>query len=321
MQADFQILKVASQVAGLAGLSVGVFLLLFRDFIRRTFFPTLSTTQAYRLLRLFLVLTFSLAALGVLTWAWLNSRPSEQLRIDDRKAVSRAYPLDSPAYSLDKRSDIGKDFTKVAFGNQRRFIEAVIGTPNREEKCGKGDAAIRVNSAWGWDIDETKVVYDYNFVDYLSDDFCLRIGYAGDEVESISFLAGKGKLPPNVLDPDLGAKTFEALGGERRGYFSRADAELYGERVQTESGWGRDKYYFYVAFPECCGGSIWVPQPCRVDLLALEKPAENAKSETKWNQDLAACRAVLKPDAILETRNPLSDERLMACAVAIPIAQ
>ena len=52
--------KSVGAVAGIGGLALGVFLLLFREFIRRTFFPRLEKQDAYRLLRLFLVLVFQL---------------------------------------------------------------------------------------------------------------------------------------------------------------------------------------------------------------------------------------------------------------------
>jgi hypothetical protein len=45
-----QILKTVGQVAGIGGLALGVFLLLFRDIIRKNIFPKLPPVEAYRLL-------------------------------------------------------------------------------------------------------------------------------------------------------------------------------------------------------------------------------------------------------------------------------
>lgn len=45
---DTQILKTVGQVAGIGGLALGVFLLLFEDTIRKQIFPTLTKAYAYR---------------------------------------------------------------------------------------------------------------------------------------------------------------------------------------------------------------------------------------------------------------------------------
>jgi hypothetical protein len=53
---DADVLKVVGQVAGIGGLALGVFLLLFRDIIRKNIFSKLPPAEAYRLLRLITVL-------------------------------------------------------------------------------------------------------------------------------------------------------------------------------------------------------------------------------------------------------------------------
>jgi hypothetical protein len=66
MEAGF--LKTAGQIAGIGGLAIGTLLILFRDVIRKNVFPTLSKNHAYSLLRLILILTWSVAVLGVVAW-------------------------------------------------------------------------------------------------------------------------------------------------------------------------------------------------------------------------------------------------------------
>ena len=59
------------KIAGLAGLALGVFLLLFRDLISKVLtkiLPVLTKAQAYRIVRLALVLIFAISALGILAW-------------------------------------------------------------------------------------------------------------------------------------------------------------------------------------------------------------------------------------------------------------
>ena len=59
-------LKAVAPYAGIGGIGLIVLYYLFRDFINRKIFPQLPAEKAYRLLRLFLSLTFVIAALAML---------------------------------------------------------------------------------------------------------------------------------------------------------------------------------------------------------------------------------------------------------------
>lgn len=65
----FEILEMAGKVAGLGGLVVGVFLLIFREVIRKEIFSGMTKEQSYKIVRLMLVLTWSVAVIGMLLWA------------------------------------------------------------------------------------------------------------------------------------------------------------------------------------------------------------------------------------------------------------
>ena len=65
---DAELLKVVGQVAGIGGLALGVFLLLFREVIRKKIFPMLPPAEAYRLLRLIIVAVWSVAVVGIAAW-------------------------------------------------------------------------------------------------------------------------------------------------------------------------------------------------------------------------------------------------------------
>jgi hypothetical protein len=62
-----QLIQLA-KVAGIGGLAFGVLVLIFREVIRKQIFPTLPPRQAYRLLRLIVVLTFTIALVGLIGW-------------------------------------------------------------------------------------------------------------------------------------------------------------------------------------------------------------------------------------------------------------
>jgi flagellar basal body-associated protein FliL len=69
-----EILKVVGQVAGLAGVALGVLLIVFREFLRKTIFANLTREQSFRLLKLLLLLTWSIAIVGIVAWVWVSTR-------------------------------------------------------------------------------------------------------------------------------------------------------------------------------------------------------------------------------------------------------
>lgn len=73
-----EILKVVGQVAGLAGIALGVLLLIFRDVLRKIIAPQLTKEQAYGLLRLIIVLTWTVALAGMGVWAWVTIQSDGQ---------------------------------------------------------------------------------------------------------------------------------------------------------------------------------------------------------------------------------------------------
>lgn len=67
------VIETMGQIAGIGGLALGVFLLLFREIIRKQVFPQLAKKDAYRLLRLVAVLVFLIAAIGIAAWVWAET--------------------------------------------------------------------------------------------------------------------------------------------------------------------------------------------------------------------------------------------------------
>lgn len=71
---DTELFKTVGQVAGIGGLALGVFLLLFRDIIRKNIFPTLPPPEAYRLMRLITGAVWSVTIVGIIAWVYLETR-------------------------------------------------------------------------------------------------------------------------------------------------------------------------------------------------------------------------------------------------------
>jgi len=83
MNSHLELLNSLGQVAGIGGVALGVFLLLFRDVIRKKIFPQLTKKQGYRVVLLFLILTWSVAIAGII--AWVTTQNGEHA--DDAAAV------------------------------------------------------------------------------------------------------------------------------------------------------------------------------------------------------------------------------------------
>jgi len=65
------LLKVIAQAAGIGGISLGVLLLVFREVIRKNIFPKFKDEKlAYRLLRIMVVLVWSIAIIGIGAWVY-----------------------------------------------------------------------------------------------------------------------------------------------------------------------------------------------------------------------------------------------------------
>lgn len=87
MSAD-SILETVGKIAGIGGLALGVFLLLFRDIIRKIVFPSFTKQQAYRFLRLIAVLVWTMAIAGLMAWTYTASLAAKR-RASDLKIVLR----------------------------------------------------------------------------------------------------------------------------------------------------------------------------------------------------------------------------------------
>ena len=75
---ELQVLQAVGKIAGIGGLALGVFVLLFEEVIRKNIFPMLSDEHASGLIRQFMYLTFGVAVLGIAAWTVvaLKGQPS-----------------------------------------------------------------------------------------------------------------------------------------------------------------------------------------------------------------------------------------------------
>ena len=70
---DSQTIATFGKIAGIGGLSLFVFVYLFREVIRKKIFPQLDSSQAYKLIRLFLFLVFLFSSSGLAAWVYITA--------------------------------------------------------------------------------------------------------------------------------------------------------------------------------------------------------------------------------------------------------
>ncbi|KPA16189.1 hypothetical protein MHK_003610 [Candidatus Magnetomorum sp. HK-1] len=75
---DSELLKISGQVAGIGGVAIGGLILIYKDIIAKKIFPMLTKNQAYSLLKLLIILSWSIALTGIGAWTFVtvNSKNS-----------------------------------------------------------------------------------------------------------------------------------------------------------------------------------------------------------------------------------------------------
>jgi hypothetical protein len=69
---DIPLVKTFGQIAGIGGLSLLVFIYLFREVIRKNIFPRFTREHAYQIIRLFMILVFLLSLSGIGAWVYTS---------------------------------------------------------------------------------------------------------------------------------------------------------------------------------------------------------------------------------------------------------
>lgn len=102
---DVQLLKTVGQIAGIGGLAVCVFLLLFKDLLKKILAPRMSPKQWFRVVIVFMLLVWSLVLAVVIVSLWLN--PGSNGAVPKEKEPSRE-PAKAPAKAPTKEPAIEK---------------------------------------------------------------------------------------------------------------------------------------------------------------------------------------------------------------------
>ena len=93
---DIKLFEQLGKIAGLAGVSVGLVLLIFREVLKKVNLPQLNTVQATRIIRDILYLTVLVAILGIAAWVYSNRKidsltiTGHVMETDSKKPLSGA---------------------------------------------------------------------------------------------------------------------------------------------------------------------------------------------------------------------------------------
>lgn len=93
---DIEILKTVGQIAGIGGLSIGMFFLLFKELIRKNIFPKLEKAHAYKLIRLFSILIWSAAIAGLICWFLLEYKEKDGRKNAINQTANTTHGANSP---------------------------------------------------------------------------------------------------------------------------------------------------------------------------------------------------------------------------------
>lgn len=123
--ADPDIIKIAGQVAGIGGVAIGTLLIIFKEIIRKNIFPNLTKEHSYRLLKLIVVLVWSVAILGIIAWTYVNKQTGQILPglNDNAEALSKGCGQEKYSVTLFKYHGSEQGDLSVAFNQFQGILQ------------------------------------------------------------------------------------------------------------------------------------------------------------------------------------------------------
>ncbi len=94
---ETELLQALGKIAGIGGLALGVFVLLFQEVIRKNIFPMLSDDHAYGVIRQLLFLTFAVAICGIGAWTYVTIKSTPVMSTVTASTHDVAAPAGPPA--------------------------------------------------------------------------------------------------------------------------------------------------------------------------------------------------------------------------------
>ncbi|MGZ8526501.1 MAG: hypothetical protein ACXWVV_02830 [Kaistella sp.] len=111
---DTELLKILGQVAGIGGVGAGILLIIYKEIIRKNIFPNLGKDYAYFLLRLIVILVWSIAAIGIGGWIFIE------------------YTKNSNVHKIEGKSDTWLRMKYTVCTGPYNHAEEMLGTTKQE---------------------------------------------------------------------------------------------------------------------------------------------------------------------------------------------
>ena len=166
-----KVLQVVGQIAGIGGLAIGLLVIIFRDVIRKNIFPSLTKKQGFQLLTLIVVLSWSVAIIGIAAWVYRSNHRDGNLPLKIHPVVNLSQPIKTQVqlFATDKVRIYGSpdSLREVWFGNEwepydrdREYIVlGVPGTPITPQFRGSGTGLIKMEISYTEDQDKPRDIH------------------------------------------------------------------------------------------------------------------------------------------------------------------
>ena len=184
-----EIIKEFGKIAGIAGIGLGVFLIVFKDIIAKNIFPKMTSEQGYKTIRLLILLVWSIAVGGIGVWTFF-----EYLKTINKPESTHSVPVpknnrtDSLPEQEIKKTNNQNDQTKPTNSNasNKKQPEFTISTNKiyNESFC-----RIITNSKYS----QAKILVDNKqsvLVDKYGSTKMIRLAYKPDKTYLITLVLG-----------------------------------------------------------------------------------------------------------------------------------
>jgi hypothetical protein len=198
-------LKTVGQIAGLAGLALGVVLIIYRDVLRKSIFPKLDQGQAYSVIRLVLVLTWLIALAGLGAWLYTaqgdqHSRRENSVWLDAAQAVEKHWK-EAP------RQDLVR--TVVSLRDSMTGCQAMYLLYKKTKEEGRQSVSEVWHKEWRFSLDKViESLYQLDRVLSIFSSETQRLLREYKSVDAAAYAGLEGLAPIDIKSEELGS-TFE----------------------------------------------------------------------------------------------------------------
>jgi hypothetical protein len=245
-----QLLKVLGQIAGIGGIALGVFLLLFRDVIRRKIFPKLTQNQGYRVILVFMILTWSIAIAGVAAW-WKSPLPGpgDEKKILTATASIWKVDLDTKGALVGSKELSGTPGRGISAANLNELADWISSELGLAERKDAKKVRVKVlipadlssrkpliqripdgpMEVLLWDLrggGKSRLPIDWETVRQMKEEFQLEVRVPGSAATVINVIPGQALDKEIELEPDTVGIGVEKFTGSDDGVSERLCEQL-----------------------------------------------------------------------------------------------